>query len=397
MQTRKSGALKKTNIRDLLLEEKNAKRVKLPKIKKRVQPDLIKFDEEPVAPKFTIVSTPIIPAELPPPISVSPPLPANIPLPPSPPQVQKVVKREKSKTFAIIDTESFRMNNEETLLPLQIACNVYEWNERTNELMLKAKYSSYISEVLLDEKYRSCIPKKCLQRHELNLQQQDIQLTSASQILTDIRGLLLNNEIQPVLTCYNISWDFLAIANLVNLFGPSPGYDPACDNPFNPMALNYLDLMHEIVKKYGRELTEIGINDGTVHRANDSNRLLLRKNNKFSKSIYSAEYVLSHYFGVSQIHMAQTDVSHEALILGKCLSEHGYGGLEYNVCYPQVNCYQRMLHLANEMYSDSSSSSDSDVEKIEENPKGKEELSNNTQSKQKPSKRDECLFEESLY
>jgi len=255
------------------------------------------------------------------------------------------------KRFMLIDTESFRFDNNE-LLPLQIACGVYEWNEADLRLDNIGNYTVYIEQIYYNQHFRDAIPAGCLKKHDENIAANSYLVSDANHIIQNMIDLIEIHQVST-LVGYNISWDFLAIANLGATFCKDiEGFDHRCDNPFNRMRLDYLDLMHEIVKKYGRELTSQGIHDGTVHRAEDSNRIVLRRNTKFSKSIYSAEYVLQHFFGVSQHHMANTDVADEALMLEKCLLEFGLSSLEYNVAYPQMNCYQRMLHYANELFVD---------------------------------------------
>jgi hypothetical protein len=265
-------------------------------------------------------------------------------------QQQREREQPQIERFMLIDTESFKFDND--LLPLQIGCGVYEWDE--HEMCLKniADYSVYVEQIYYNQHFRDAIPAGCMQKHDENITLNNYMVSDANLILGTIRELIETYRVST-LVGYNISWDFLAIGNLASTFCKDiDGFDPRCDNPFNPMELDYLDLMHEIVKKYGRELAAQGIHDGTVHRADDSNRIVLRRDTKFSKSIYSAEYVLHHFFGVSQHHMANTDVTDEALILEKCLADYGPSSLEYNISYPQMNCYQRMLHHANEMFVD---------------------------------------------
>lgn len=263
---------------------------------------------------------------------------------------QQQREQPQLERFMLIDTESFKFDND--LLPLQIGCGVYEWDE--HEMCLKTidNYSVYVEQIYYNQHFRDAIPAGCMQKHDENITLNNYMVSDANLILNTIRELIETHRVST-LVGYNISWDFLAIGNLASTFCKDiDGFDPRCDNPFNPMELDYLDLMHEIVKKYGRELAIQGIHDGTVHRADDSNRIVLRRDTKFSKSIYSAEYVLHHFFGVSQHHMANTDVTDEALILEKCLTDFGPSSLEYNISYPQMNCYQRMLHHANEMFVD---------------------------------------------
>lgn len=295
------------------------------------------------------------------------------------------VPEEFKSRFLVLDTESFNLHTDgdgaSQLLPLQIAWSVYEWHPEQLSLKCVQRASWYVREVLRDANFRAQlydISAACLQRHEDNSfvasaeEDDNVKFNSISgarDILVAMRDAI--GELQvSTLVAYNVSWDFLALRNMVELWAHDvPDFDANCDNPFNPMSLFYLDLMHVTVTKYGQQLVAQGIYDGTIHRVipasrsassddSDENsdsregKIVLRRNTRYSKSIYSAEYVLNHFFSVKQMHLADADVEHEALLLEKCLQDFGVSGVEYNMCYPQTNCYQRMLHWANERFAD---------------------------------------------
>jgi len=266
----------------------------------------------------------------------------------------------------LLDTESFcfEMTEGETLLPLQLAWGIYEWNDETRELVQVSQRTIYVSELMCISTYRNAVKavsENCFRRHEEKLKEVDFPLMTALQVLETLQNDVVEYNVDTVVG-YNLSWDFTAIGQLVRTFFPGKSRNSGCpildsfdgeaDNPFNPMGLRYLDLMHVVVKSYGEHLVVQGIRDGTVHRAQNSNRIMLRKNRRYCKSIYSAEYVLNHFFGVTQNHLADDDVRYEALLLEKSICDIGLQALEYNILYPQQTCYQRMLHLANIFYED---------------------------------------------
>jgi hypothetical protein len=272
----------------------------------------------------------------------------------------------------VLDTESFRfdMSTGDVLLPLQLAWGIYEWDADNNVLEELSQSQShrtiYVSELMCLSQYRNAVKavsERCFQRHEQKMKEMNFPLMTAFQVLETLQQDIEEFNVDTIVG-YNLSWDFMAIGELVRSFFPICGnyritgcptldsFDPNADNPLNPMGLRYLDLMHEVVKKYGEDLVIQGIRDGTVHRAATSNRIQLRRDNRYSKSIYSAEYVLKHFFGVTQNHLADDDVRYEALLLEKCIKDFGLDFLEYNIFYPQQSCYQRMVRLANLFYEE---------------------------------------------
>ena len=268
----------------------------------------------------------------------------------------------KNRKYLILDTESFYYEN--ILLPIQIACGIYEWNEQENLLIKLDMFTAYVYETYNDSEFvHASLTYKCLTKHENNRNHKKINTMSASYIFEEMDRLIQVYSVYAIVA-YNISWDFMAISNLAKIYGDHnaesvcTAFDATCDNPFNRYAVHYLDLMHEVVKKYGSELIYQGIKDGIIFRSADNpNKLQISKKEKFqtySRSIYSAAYVLNFYFSISQSHLAQQDVTDEALILEKCLKQFGASNLEYNICYPQVSCYQRILKLANKLYTDES-------------------------------------------
>ena len=266
----------------------------------------------------------------------------------------KASNGKNGTVFLVIDTESFKFGH--NLLPLQIAWCVYHWNGENNELQqISAISAAYVAEIISDPVYRDVLEEElpwCLKKHDNNMRDMSEEAQSASDILQNLERSIREHGVST-LVGYNVSWDFAALANMILKFSVNlPTFSGLCNNPFNPMRLDYLDLMHETVKKYGKQLAASGVEDGTIHRASESNRLMLRKNTRYGKSIYSAAYVLQSFFGVKQEHLAEHDVQHEAMLLQKCIQDFGLAALEYNVCYPQANCYQMMLHWANELYVD---------------------------------------------
>lgn len=264
----------------------------------------------------------------------------------------------------VLDTESFNLNVQQDepplLLPLQIAWGVYEWNPDLASLECIASETKYVKEVFDNPFIRSQLydlSPNCLQRHEDHLAHMGDKnaLTNAQTIIEELCNTITVCHVST-LAAYNISWDFQALRNMIERLCAwyPPSVDPSCDNPFNPLSMFYVDLMHLVVTKYGAELVSQGIQDGTIHRPeSESDKLMLRKNNrKYSKTVYSAEYALKYFFGVTQQHLADDDVIQEALLLEKGLCDFGASGIEYNICYPQQSCYQRILHLASHMYVD---------------------------------------------
>lgn len=272
-------------------------------------------------------------------------------------QLDKSAAPPSAFVYLLLDTESFKVANLQ-LLPLQIACGVFMWDGEAKHLIELERWTAYVHEVYYDDAFMAEIAPNCVKRHKENCDLGQIAVLPAGQVMHEVVRLIRDHHVSSIVG-YNVSWDFAAIRNLTRTLccaataSWSSHIDARCDNPFNPMGLAYLDLMHEIVKKYGEELTVQGISDGTIHRADDSHRLMLKSGgSRYSKSIYSAQYVLQHFFGVDQEHMAQQDVCHEALLLEKLLHEFGPASLEHNICYPQESCYQRMLHLATKMFDD---------------------------------------------
>lgn len=257
----------------------------------------------------------------------------------------------------VLDTESFtfRVEGSELLLPLQLGWGIYRWDEECRELCYLHHRTVYVSELMCVSEYRATVKgmsERCFERHEQKMASTNFPLMTGAQALEALMDDLDRYLVRTIVG-YNLSWDFQAIGNLRHCFVPMESeaatLSPFADNPFNPLGLNYLDLMHQTVKSYGAELVFQGIRDGTVHRAASSERILLKRNQRYGKSVYSAEYVLQHFFSVKQNHMADDDVRYEALLLEKCLLDSGLLGVEYNIFYPQQSCYQRLIHLARPM------------------------------------------------
>jgi hypothetical protein len=61
--------------------------------------------------------------------------------------------------------------------------------------------------------------------------------------------------------------------------------------------------------------------------------------------------VLQSLFGISQQHLADDDVEHEALMLERVIQEFGESALEHGVLYPQRTSYEFMVRIANEALS----------------------------------------------
>ncbi len=348
MQTRKTVDLSKKDIKELLLPttpKKSTRRLKRERIEQQVDPQpqnvILQIDDSHQTHQLLQQQDAII-------------------------QQQQLVintltnKIEAARTLAsisfptiimIIDTESFKImipnkSIHPILLPIQIACNVYMWDTTVNRLIEISTFNAYIYETLSISDIDTFIKGNGLKKHKENMEINNVELMSADFVIRYIQDLIEKYSVSTVVG-YNISWDFMSIKNMIAFLCTqydNQFYDAACDNPFNPADLTYIDLMHEVVKKYGEQLTHQGLHDGTIHYASsNSNKLQLKKN---YRSIYCAQYVLFHFFGVEQEHLAQKDVHHEALLLEKILGEFGLHKIEMNICYPQESCYQRMLKLA---------------------------------------------------
>lgn len=270
------------------------------------------------------------------------------------PTQEKERVNETLTTFLLFDTESFKFqfsnSKNKILLPLQFAYGVYNWTG--TELDCLARSTMYLSEIITSSRCRKSLKKqseRCFKRHEENMKSANYPLVTAAQLFNRLHDVIITHNVDTIVA-YNISWDFESLRNVMSLFNVE--HDSFCsqsNNPFNPMRLHYLDLMHQTVKLYGRELIKNGIQDGTVHRAQTSKRIMLRRG--FGKSVFSAQYVLQLFFNVSQKHLAQDDVDDEALLLEKILQDfNGADKLELNICYPQQSCFRRMVNIAHELY-----------------------------------------------
>ena len=265
---------------------------------------------------------------------------------------QREERAGRQEVYLVLDTESYQIESElgsKTIVPLQVAWGIYKWNPYTLRLDLITKNTCYITEIMCIGRFRDAIKKvseRSYLKHEANLKTKGYPLLAVKDLLK-----VLDETIQSycvtTLVGYNISWDFDALGNLIRLFGVEhASFDCRCDNPFNPLKIMHVDLMHEMVKKYGRRLVQLGIKDGSVSK--DPHKTWLRKNTKYSKTIYSAEFVLQHLFGISQQHLADDDVEHEALMLEKIIQEFGESSLECGIMYPQRSSYEYMVRIANE-------------------------------------------------
>jgi hypothetical protein len=198
------------------------------------------------------------------------------------------------------------------------------------------------------------ISERTYLKHEAKMKTSRYPIVSVTELLSRLSLSILSTSTKPTLCAYNITWDFEAIANLIRIFCESPiihpSFDARCENPFNPLRLHHVDIMHEIIKKFGQRLVNAGIQDGTVSRTTNNTRTMLRKGGqKFSKTVYSAEYALHHLLGITQQHLADKDVEHEALLLQYIIQNctNGPDDLEYGILYPQRSCYHHMIKLAN--------------------------------------------------
>jgi hypothetical protein len=72
----------------------------------------------------------------------------------------------------------------------------------------------------------------------------------------------------------------------------------------------------------------------------------LKPKQRYSKTIFSAEYVLKHYFNITQLHLADDDVEHETMLLEKILKDHGEEALEYGFMYPVRSAMDIMRKIA---------------------------------------------------
>lgn len=269
-------------------------------------------------------------------------------------QQQHSVTAAVTDVFLVLDTESYQIESElgsKTIVPLQVAWGVYKWNENSLRLDLISKNTCYITEIMCIGRFRDAIKsvsERSYLKHEANMKTKGYPLLAVKDLLKVLHETITENCVSTIVG-YNVSWDFAALANLIQLFGVEhPSFDCRCNNPFNPLRIRHLDLMHEMIKKYGRHLVHLGIKDGSVHK-DPHNKTWLRKNTKYSKTIYSAEYVLEHLFGISQQHLADDDVEHEALILERVIQQFGVASLEYGILYPQKTSYEYMVRKANEV------------------------------------------------
>lgn len=279
------------------------------------------------------------------------PLP-KVPAKPKPPQEPK-----NESVFLILDTESYGLSTElgaKTVLPLQIAWAICKWNEQLQKLETLKRVICYVSEIICTSRLRDAvraISEGNFLKHEAKLKTTMYPMLNVKQIFQGLKKCLLKYNVNCV-AAYNISWDFDALGNLLRLFYPGPNsncpvlqsFSSACDNPFNLFKIQHVDLMHEVVKKYGDQLVQSGIADGTIHH--NGKRIMLRKDSRYSKTVFSAEYVLEDFFNVSQKHLADDDVEHERLLLEKCLCDFGINNLEYGILYPQSSCFQVMIRKA---------------------------------------------------
>lgn len=273
------------------------------------------------------------------------------------------VESTAEEIFLVLDTESYRVSTElgsQTLIPLQVAWAVCRWNAQLKKLETLKRVICYVSEVICTSRLRDAIrgiSERNFLKHEAKLQSTKYPMLSIKKIFDGLKRCIYKFKVKT-LAAYNISWDFEALRNLLRLYYPGSNQDcpvlscfsSRCDNPFNFFKIRHVDLMHEVVKKYGDQLIESGIKDGTISRKN--NKVILRKDVPYSKTVFSAEYVLHDFFNVSQRHLADDDVEHERLLLEKCLCDFGLDNLEYGILYPQSSSYQIMIRKATRALKD---------------------------------------------
>jgi len=266
-------------------------------------------------------------------------------------------EEKNEEIFLVLDTESYRVSTElgsHTVLPLQVAWAVCKWNKQLKKLETLKRVICYVSEIICTSRLRDAIrgiSERTFLKHEAKLQSTKYPMLSIKKIFDGLKRYIEKFKVKT-LAAYNISWDFEALRNLLKLFYRDSNkncpilssFAPQCDNPFNLFKIQYVDLMHEVVKKYGNQLIQSGIKDGTVCRS--KGRIMIRKDVQYSKSVFSAEYVLHDFFNVSQRHLADEDVEHERLLLEKCLCDFGVDHLEYGILYPQSSSYQIMIRKA---------------------------------------------------
>lgn len=320
-------------------------------------------------------------------------------------RIEAATQPDTNEIFLVLDTESFKIPTElssHTLVPLQIAWAIYEWNKES--LVQISRTVAYVSEVMCTSNFRDeirSISERCFLRHEAKIKESKYPMMSATDIFKCLKNDIDKYGVNTI-AAYNISWDFEAIGNLLRIFYPDGGvdilfaFDARCDNPFNRMRLSYVDLMHEVIKKFGERLARSGIADGTVHRSTNG-KVMLRKNERFSKTIYSAEYTLYNLFGIVQKHLAEEDVDHESRLLEVILQEFGADDLEYNILYPQHSSYEQMSRIATKILIE-------DIETEEEECEAAEVLTGflrmdtpyPTVPVKQDVKQDSCLFDEHL-
>lgn len=271
--------------------------------------------------------------------------------------------RGEDHIFLVLDTESYRVSTElgsQSLIPLQVAWAVCRWNKQLKKLETLKRVICYVSEVICTSRLRDAIrsiSERNFLKHEAKLQSTKYPMLSIKKIFEGLLRYIRKFKVKT-LAAYNISWDFEALRNLLRLFYPGANHNcpvlssfsSECDNPFNLFRISHVDLMHEVVKKYGDQLVESGVKDGTISRKNG--KVMLRKDKLYSKTVFSAEYVLHDFFNVSQRHLADDDVEHERLLLEKCLCDFGADRLEYGVLYPQSSSFQIMIRKATHALKD---------------------------------------------
>lgn len=263
---------------------------------------------------------------------------------------RKQIERSADDTvgrFLLLDVEATRIQTDGTevrLLPVQVAWNTYDWYEGTRRLVPGETTVAYVSELVCQQRFREQLIPGWLSKHEREMQRHGFPMRSAAQVLEQLVARLTQER--RVLVAYNASWDLRALGDLARTFAPQVAdVRPDADNPFHRLGVRCLDLMRATVKCFGRELVASGIADGTIARSGSG---AIRMKSDRERSVYNAAYVLRTFFNLQQEHLADKDVEHEALLLGRLLTHRGLHNVELGSMEPQETSYQIIERLARE-------------------------------------------------